>query len=126
MLYIYIESDPINSKTIFYSNFSTGVYLLLHIRYDPVTLVFILSVVQTKYSDTRYMYWGVWLFGTTLQNTDIFFEKFLYVLSLFSLSFQIFVFNPCLKGGMLISITTLHISNDRSTAKKLIKKCILY
>lgn len=37
---------------------STGVYLLRHIQYGAVTLVFLLTVIQHSYSDIGRLFWG--------------------------------------------------------------------
>lgn len=33
-------------------------------------MVILLTIVQHKYGDARYQYWGGWMSGILLQNTD--------------------------------------------------------
>lgn len=47
-------------------------YLLRHIQYGAVTLVFLVTVIKHKYSGTGCLYWGVLMSSTTLQTADLF------------------------------------------------------
>lgn len=53
---IRIEIISTNLSKIFHIDSSTGGHLLHHVQYCPETLIFVLTVIQLKYSDTECMY----------------------------------------------------------------------